>query len=132
LGQRRHRLVLPGDDPELPLEGNQSRGIANDPAGRELEQSLAFIGQAGVSEGQRFGGNGGIAPFRAGRFGLVNCELPYERHRDGGFGSGVQPHGRANFAFGDGHVECLSDDILVNQTTGLTSGKCVWYAGDPP
>ena len=103
-------------------QGNQANGY----------YPLQTIGQAGSSEGQRFGANGGIPPWRAGHYGLVNCDLPYQRHREDGAGSGVEPHGRVTIACGDGHVEFLSDDVLVNESTGVSSGKCVWYAGDPP
>jgi hypothetical protein len=90
------------------------------------------VGYRGASEGQRFGALGGVVPYKAGRFGVVNCELPYMRHRAGigGVYTGTQPHGRVSVAFGDEHAEIVSDSVLANATTGLSSGHCVWYEGD--
>jgi len=41
------------------------------------------VGFAGLTPGQRFGGEGGVPPFSAGPWGRVNCELVYMRHRFG-------------------------------------------------
>ena len=73
---------------------------------------------------KRFGGAGGLRPFSAGRFGRVNCELDYTRHRRSN-GRGVEPVGRVSIAFGDGHVELLSNDRLVTAAGALT-GACFW------
>ena len=93
-------------------------------------QSLAAIGVTGTP-GQRFGGGGGLRPFNAGRFGRVNCELDYSRHRKGK-GTGVQPVGQISIAFGDGHVEMRTNDSLVNFTSGALTGGCFWSPQDLP
>jgi len=92
----------------------------------------ATIGYAGDSASQRFGGEGGISTLvNAGRWGEVNCELPFMRHRAQD-GSGTQPVGRINIAFADGHVEFRSNDSFVDPGTGVTQGNCFWSPLDLP
>jgi prepilin-type N-terminal cleavage/methylation domain-containing protein/prepilin-type processing-associated H-X9-DG protein len=92
----------------------------------------AYVGQKGTTEGLRFGAGAGVTIYRAGRFGLVNCELPYMRHRKSNSpGSGTQPRGRINIAFADGHVEPCTSDSLADFDSGLSTGSACWYQGDP-
>jgi prepilin-type N-terminal cleavage/methylation domain-containing protein len=90
-----------------------------------------FIGIPG-SGGQRFGGGGGLTPYPAGRFGMVNCELTFARHRrSGGSGSGTQPRGRVVIAFADTHVEMLSDEAFVAGDPAATlTGLCAFSPFD--
>lgn len=93
----------------------------------------SFVGQKGSTEGQRFGAGSGVPTYRAGRIGLVNCELPYMRHRKmSGPGSGLAARGRITIAFADGHAEFCTSDALADYTTGISARQCWWYAGDPP
>jgi type II secretory pathway pseudopilin PulG len=78
-----------------------------------------IIGRYGTSAGQRFGGLAGVGPIAAGRWGPVNCELTYARHRRVRVqGSGTQPRGRVSIFFDDGHAALCSEDDLVNPATG--------------
>jgi prepilin-type processing-associated H-X9-DG protein len=77
--------------------------------------------------GHRFGGGGGLPLFPAGRFGMVNCELTYARHRKWlGPGTKTQPRGRIAIAFADGHVELLASDSIVDYQTGALMDRCFW------
>jgi prepilin-type processing-associated H-X9-DG protein len=90
----------------------------------------ATIGQRGSTPGQKFGGAGGVTPFSAGRWGVVNCDLTYMRHRKrNGPGRATQPLGRVNLAYADGHVASKSNDDLVNRVTGLSTGDSRWCPG---
>lgn len=88
-------------------------------------QAQPTIGTLGTSAGKRFGAAGGVPPFSAGRWGVVNCELAYMRHRSG-TGSGTQPHGRVCICFDDCHVELCSDGDLVDAVTGQSTGLAAW------
>jgi prepilin-type N-terminal cleavage/methylation domain-containing protein/prepilin-type processing-associated H-X9-DG protein len=89
------------------------------------------VGFAGDTAGQRFGGAGGVTPFWAGRWGYVNCELPFARHRRrGGPGVGAQAAGRVNLGYADGHVALKADADLVDPATGLSTGDSVWSPGE--
>jgi prepilin-type processing-associated H-X9-DG protein len=90
------------------------------------------IGFAGERPGQRFGGGAGIAPpIPQGRFGIVNSELPFARHRTpGNGGNGVQPKGRVQIGFADGHAELLTHADLV-QPGGRSSRRALWTPIDP-
>jgi hypothetical protein len=91
----------------------------------------AIIGKMGTSAAQRFGALGGVGPIAAGRWGNVNCELTYARHRRGsGNGTGVQPIGRTVIFFDDGHAALCSDGDLVNAQTGESTGLAAWSSVD--
>ena len=95
--------------------------------------TLPTIGKSGdtTSTGNMFGGGGGVAPFAAGSWGNVNCDLAYVRHRKGrGSGSGTQPIGRVMICFDDGHVRLCSDQDLVSAQTGLSTGLAAWSPND--
>jgi prepilin-type processing-associated H-X9-DG protein len=89
------------------------------------------IGFAGASPGKRFGGAGGIAPpLSAGRFGLVNSELPFARHRvPGNGGTDNEARGRVQIGYADGHVELHADADLV-QPNGTSSLLSLWTPVD--
>lgn len=91
----------------------------------------AAIGFAGQTPGQRFGAGGGVAPpYLAGRWGMVNCELPYMRHRIGHrTDTTPSPHGRVSIGYADGHVAMKSDDELVNPA-GNSTGDSLWSPED--
>lgn len=96
--------------------GSPSTGYSSQPT----------VGAWGVP-GRRFGGGGGLPAFNAGRWRVVNCELAYARHRRrNGPGVHTQPRGRVVMAFGDGHVELLASDELVNFQTGELTNLAFW------
>ena len=65
-----------------------------------------------------------------GRFGQVNCELPFYRHRKGQGGKITQPVGRLNFAYADGHVVMKSQRELADPQTGLSTLDSWWSPMD--
>lgn len=91
------------------------------------------LGIAGVTPGERFGGGVGVTPLQNTMTGgMVNCELPYARHRaHNGRGVGSQPHGRVTIGYADGHVALKSDTDLVIASTGLSSLDSWWSPLDP-
>jgi prepilin-type processing-associated H-X9-DG protein len=90
-----------------------------------------FVGASGTPS-QRFGGGGGLTPFPTARWGTLNCELTYARHRrKSAAGTRTEPTGRIAIAFGDGHVELLHNDQLVHPVTGKLTGACYWSPLDP-
>jgi prepilin-type processing-associated H-X9-DG protein len=86
------------------------------------------IGFRGTTSGQRFGGAGGISPpFTAGRWGQVNSELAYMRHRfRGSLGDRTQPFGQINIAYADGHVALKRHDELVHFPSGASTRDSFW------
>jgi prepilin-type processing-associated H-X9-DG protein len=92
----------------------------------------ATIGYAGATTGQKFGAGGGIEPpLSAGRWGQVNSELPFLRHRPvNSSGTGTQPTGQINIGYADGHVELRSQNDLANSSTGVSTGDSLWFPGD--
>ena len=89
--------------------------------------AAATVGHNSERPGERFGGAGGLsAPMLAGRWGLVNTELHYRRHRGEGHRLGA-----TNIAFSDGHVEFLRDDELFHRDTGLSTLRALWSRLDP-
>jgi prepilin-type processing-associated H-X9-DG protein len=90
------------------------------------------FGYAGLTPGERFGANSGIAPERAENGWIVNCELPYARHRPrNSNGTGVQPIGRVTIGYADGHVEMKSNDELADAVSGLSTLDSLWSPLDP-
>lgn len=85
------------------------------------------FGYRGLTPGQRFGGNGGVAPtFPVMGGAKVNCELPFIRHRNAfGPGSGTEPRGRVTIGYADGHVDLKSDSDLVT-SDGLSTMDSIW------
>jgi hypothetical protein len=56
----------------------------------------------------------------AGRFGVVNSELPFARHRATG-----STGGRVFIGFADGHADLLSQETLVRED-GRSSYVALW------
>jgi prepilin-type N-terminal cleavage/methylation domain-containing protein/prepilin-type processing-associated H-X9-DG protein len=90
--------------------------------------SDAIVGYRGDSPGRRFGAGGGLAsPYRAGRFGTVNCEIDYQRHRPSGSpGKGIEPLGAVNIGYADGHVELKSNTALADPESGRSTLDSLW------
>ena len=64
----------------------------------------------------------------AGRFGTVDSEIAYYRHRLAKDRNKLvtQAAGRANIAFADGHVQLMSEDQLFDRATGRTRFGALW------
>jgi len=81
----------------------------------------------GPSPGRKFGGAGGTG-LSAGRFGTVDSEIAYYRHRlakDRGKLVTIAA-GRANIVFADGHVQLMSEDQLFDRATGKSLFAALW------
>lgn len=88
------------------------------------------VGSSGTTAGQRFGAGGGISPLiNTNRWGRVNCELAYMRHRKG-FGSSTSPSGRVNLGYADGHVATKSNQDLADSNTGRSTLDSLWAPND--
>jgi prepilin-type N-terminal cleavage/methylation domain-containing protein/prepilin-type processing-associated H-X9-DG protein len=86
-----------------------------------------YVGYRGVTPGQRFGAAGGVTPYNASRFGVVNCEIDYSRHRPRShWAQRTQPGGVVNIAYADGHVAPKTESDLVNRDTGLSTLDSLW------
>jgi prepilin-type processing-associated H-X9-DG protein/prepilin-type N-terminal cleavage/methylation domain-containing protein len=90
------------------------------------------IGYTLDTPGRCFGGGTGLIPLvNATRWGWVNSELAFARHRArNGPGRGTQPLGRVNIGFADGHVALKSHDDLVDPSTGLSRLEAWWTPDD--
>jgi type II secretory pathway pseudopilin PulG len=89
------------------------------------------IGTFGSSAAQRFGANGGIGPISAGRWGPVNSELAFYRHRQFGYaGAFTQPKGRVSICFDDGHAALCADSELIDPKSGTSLGLAAWSTLD--
>jgi len=90
----------------------------------------ATLGQLGATPGHRFGGGGGIT-FGTMRYGVLNCELPYQRHRKPtGPGVGLQAKGAVQIGYVDGHVALKTDQDLVDGS-GVSTLDSMWSPDDP-
>jgi prepilin-type N-terminal cleavage/methylation domain-containing protein/prepilin-type processing-associated H-X9-DG protein len=90
-------------------------------------EATAAIGSRGTTAAQRFGAAGGVTSFFAIRWGFVNCDLVYARHRKPATRVlGTQPIGRTGFCFADGHVSLCPDYALVDQASGQITGLAAW------
>lgn len=98
---------------------------------RRTYYCTATIGAYGVTPGLRFGGGGGILLSGGSRWGVINSELPYWRHRTRGNGTGTLPKGAVNFAYADGHVALKRHDELYDVATGLSTLDSLWSPLDP-
>jgi prepilin-type N-terminal cleavage/methylation domain-containing protein len=91
-------------------------------------EATPTIGKNG-NAAQRFGALGGVT-YSAGRFGTVNCELSYIRHRvPQARRLGTQPIGRVAICFGDSHAGMYSNSDLVD-STGTPTGLAAWVPTD--
>jgi prepilin-type N-terminal cleavage/methylation domain-containing protein/prepilin-type processing-associated H-X9-DG protein len=91
--------------------------------------SSPHIGATGTTPGRRFGGGGGLSPLvnMGPRFGMVNCELAYYRHRPRSMAADItEPKGRVNIGYADGHVSLKSNFELVDLTTGVSTLDSWW------
>jgi prepilin-type N-terminal cleavage/methylation domain-containing protein len=92
--------------------------------------SATTIGNRSSSAVKQFGAQGGVSPFLAGRWGTVNCELSYARHRKAkGQGSGTRPQGQLTICFDDGHAALCSNSDLVD-AEGKSTGLAAWSPAD--
>jgi prepilin-type N-terminal cleavage/methylation domain-containing protein/prepilin-type processing-associated H-X9-DG protein len=92
--------------------------------------ATAISGFSGLTPGPRFGAGMGLNPMiNAGRFGMVNCELPFYRHRTGR-GTISKAAGRINFAYVDGHVASKTPGELADPVTGLSTLDSRWSPMD--
>jgi type II secretory pathway pseudopilin PulG len=87
---------------------------------------MPTIGCAAPSAERSFGADGGTPPIWAGRWGYINSELCYARHRRFKADFFTQPKGRLSIFFDDGHAAMCSDTDLINQQSGLSSGLAAW------
>jgi prepilin-type N-terminal cleavage/methylation domain-containing protein len=88
---------------------------------------------AGSTPGRRLGGAGGLPPWSTPRWGLLNCEVTYARHRrHGAAGVKTEPRGRVAVAFADSHVEMLRNESLVDPVSGDLTGIAFWSPLDLP
>jgi prepilin-type processing-associated H-X9-DG protein len=86
----------------------------------------ALVGYRGRSPGRRFGAAGGSL-FDGGRFGVVNAEVVYSRHRPWhAVGGLTKPAGVTHIAYVDGHVEAKRHDELADFTTGKSRLDSLW------
>ena len=86
--------------------------------------SAATVGRFGDHPGRRFGVGGGLIPLLdAGRFGMVNCELTYDRH---GRAGRPRATGRLHIGYADGHVALKSQAELGDLTTGMSTLDSWW------
>jgi prepilin-type N-terminal cleavage/methylation domain-containing protein/prepilin-type processing-associated H-X9-DG protein len=81
----------------------------------------------GPSPGRKFGGAGG-AGLPMGRFGTVDSEIAYYRHRLAKDRSKLvtTAAGRANITFADGHVQLMGEDQLFDRATGKSRFEALW------
>ena len=79
--------------------------------------------------GERFGAGEGMG-WGIGRFGVRASQIAWYRHRAKPRPSLIEPNGRANFAFVDGHVELLRHDECADFTTGKSKMRALWSLGD--
>jgi prepilin-type N-terminal cleavage/methylation domain-containing protein/prepilin-type processing-associated H-X9-DG protein len=86
--------------------------------------AMAIIGYYG-QPGERFGAGAG-AGWDHGRFGQRASQIAFYRHRTSRNPSIIDPEGKANFAFVDGHVELLSNTELADYETGKSRYRALW------
>lgn len=105
------------------------------PAKREGYAAMAHVGFHGVTPGKKFGAGTGIVwtdPPGAtpGRFEPRATQIDFHRHRRTPGKSIYDPHGQANFAFADGHVEMLKQEELADLKTGVSRFRAMWSPAD--
>jgi prepilin-type N-terminal cleavage/methylation domain-containing protein/prepilin-type processing-associated H-X9-DG protein len=86
-----------------------------------------IVGFGGDSPGRRFGAGGGIGPIDMGRWGLVNSEVSFRRHRPANSPArGNEPVGAVNIGYADGHVELKASEMLIRPGTTLSTLDSLW------
>ena len=90
--------------------------------------SPPVMGMRGTTPGARFGGGVGLNPlYNAKRWGMVNSELTYSRHRvPKSSASPTQPVGRLHIGYADGHVALKSNTDLIDPATGFSRLDTLW------
>jgi prepilin-type processing-associated H-X9-DG protein/prepilin-type N-terminal cleavage/methylation domain-containing protein len=90
--------------------------------------ALPAVGNRGNAPGPRFGGGAGLPTLLyAYRFGPVNSELDYSRHRPrGSWARSTQPGGMVNIAFADGHVAAMRESELYHSDNGRSTLDALW------
>jgi prepilin-type processing-associated H-X9-DG protein/prepilin-type N-terminal cleavage/methylation domain-containing protein len=90
--------------------------------------ALPVVGYRGDTPGKRFGAGGGISPLvNSYRWGMVNCEIDYMRHRPRSYwAQRTQPGGIVNIAYVDGHVAAKSESELADRDSGLSTLDSLW------
>jgi prepilin-type processing-associated H-X9-DG protein len=88
----------------------------------------AIIGLRGTP-GQKFGAAGGVN-WSQGRFGPRASQIAFYRHKSGKDYSLIDPNGRANISFADGHVSLLSNKELADYSTGKSTYLAMWSPMD--
>jgi prepilin-type N-terminal cleavage/methylation domain-containing protein/prepilin-type processing-associated H-X9-DG protein len=91
-------------------------------------QADPYVGYKTDNPGARFGAGGGLAPpSNEGRFGLVNAEIDYSRHRtQHRAAAATAPEGITHIAYADGHVDARRHDQLANFDTGHSRLDSLW------
>lgn len=90
----------------------------------------AYVGRRGSTPGSRFGGGGGLSLLWSTRFGALNCELPYARHRRRGERRGVtEAWGPVSIGYVDGHVALKAHDELAGPD-GRSTFESLWTPDD--
>lgn len=98
---------------------------AQEPKGHAAQAIVGFVGRPG----ERFGAGRGIVwtdppDATPNRFPTRASQIAFDRHRRETLPR-EDPRGRANFAFGDGHVEVLKQSELVI-SNGRSSYRALW------
>jgi prepilin-type N-terminal cleavage/methylation domain-containing protein/prepilin-type processing-associated H-X9-DG protein len=87
----------------------------------------AIVGFGSDSPGRRFGAAGGLGPMDMGRWGLVNSEVAFRRHRSTNSDKRAnEPEGAVNIGYADGHVEFKRSDDLVRAGTSQSTLDSLW------
>jgi prepilin-type N-terminal cleavage/methylation domain-containing protein/prepilin-type processing-associated H-X9-DG protein len=87
------------------------------------------VGSRGDTPGKRFGAGGGVPPLNTfnPRYGIVNCEIDYARHRPRTYwAQRTEPGGLVNIAYADGHVAAKYESDLATRDTGLSTLDSLW------
>jgi prepilin-type N-terminal cleavage/methylation domain-containing protein/prepilin-type processing-associated H-X9-DG protein len=88
-----------------------------------------FVGFAGQTPGQRFGGAGGVVVPT--RLGTMQSELPFHRHRSRRLDAGLAlPVGRVTIAYADGHAGLRSSSDLADPVSGRSTLDSLWSSID--
>ena len=90
-----------------------------------------YAGWMATTPGRSWGVGGGLSPlYAAGRWGLVNCEVSFIRHRNfNGPGRGTQPLGRVNIGYADGHVASKTHSDVADPIAAVSRNDSFWSPG---
>ena len=104
-------------------------GDPNLPAGSDSHYVAESVFGYFKRPGERFGAGAGM-DWSIGRFGSRPTQITWYRHRTKTRPSLIEPFGRANFAFVDGHVDLLRHDETADFATGKSKIRALWSLGD--